>query len=112
MSRVLLAFAPPEILEEVIVQGLEPVTADAPSEQELRGRLDEIRAAGVAVSEGELIPGAVAMAVPVFREDGIVGALGLTGPDARCGLSWRSGARRLLRDGAEALMASLAEETV
>ncbi len=112
MSRVLLAFAPPEILEEVIGQGLDPVTPETPSEQVLRTGLDEIRAAGIAMSEGELIPGAVAMAVPIFREDGIVAALGLTGPDVRCGLTWRPGARRLLRDAAEALMAALADETI
>jgi DNA-binding IclR family transcriptional regulator len=109
MSRALLAFAPPEILEEVIGQGLEPITPDTPSEDALREGLEEIRADGIAVSEGELIAGGVAMAVPIFREDGIVAALGLTGPEARCGLTWRSGARRLLRDAAEVLMAALAE---
>jgi DNA-binding IclR family transcriptional regulator len=109
VSRVLLAFAPPEILEEVIVQGLEPITPDTPSEDSLRDGLEEIRADGIAVSEGELIAGGVAMAVPIFRDDGIVAALGLTGPEARCGLTWRSGARRLLRDAAEVLMATLAE---
>jgi DNA-binding IclR family transcriptional regulator len=107
MSRVLLAFAPPEIVEEVIGQGLDPITPDTPSQEALRTSLDEIRSAGIAVSEGELVTGAVAMAVPIFREDGIVGALGLTGPDARCGLTWRSRARRLLQDAAEALMAEL-----
>ena len=111
-SRVLLAFAPPEIVDEVIAQGLDPVTPETPTEDALRAGLDQIRSEGVAVSEGELIGGAVAMGVPVFRQDGIVAALGLTGPEARCGLTWRSGARRLLQDGAEALMASLAEETV
>ena len=30
---------------------------------------------GMATSEGELIAGSVAMAAPVFREDGIVGAI-------------------------------------
>jgi DNA-binding IclR family transcriptional regulator len=109
MSRVLLAFAPPEILEEVIAQGLDPVTPDTPTEDALRQGLEEIRASGVAVSESELIPGSLAMAVPIFREDGIVAAIGLLGPEARCGLTWRSRARRLMRDAAETLMAALTE---
>jgi DNA-binding IclR family transcriptional regulator len=108
-SRVLLAFAPAEILEEVIAQGLDPATANTPTEQALREGLDEIRASGVAVSESELISSAVAVAVPIFREDGIVAALGLIGPDVRCGLEWRSRARRLMRDAAETLMAALSE---
>ena len=111
MARVLLAFAPGEILEEVVGQGLDPVTPNTPSETALREGLDEVRQNGIAVSEGELIAGAVAMAVPIFQDDGIVGALGLTGPDARCGLTWRSGVRRLLRDGAETLMSALRAET-
>jgi IclR family acetate operon transcriptional repressor len=111
MSRVLLAFAPEEILDEVIAQGLDPVTPQTPpSEQALRAGLDEIRATGIAVSEGELITGSVSMGVPVFRADGIVAAIGLIGPDARCGLSWRSRARRLLHDGAEAVMGSLSDD--
>ena len=109
MSRVLLAFAPAEILDEVITQGLDPVTPNTLSERSLRESLDEIRASGVAVSESELIPGTVAVAVPIFQEDGIVAALGLLGPEIRCGLTWLSRARRLMRDAAETLMAALAE---
>jgi IclR family transcriptional regulator, acetate operon repressor len=110
MSRVLLAYAPPEILEEVVAQGIQPVTERTPNEADLRQGLAEIVATGIALSEGEFVAGSVAMAVPIFREDGIVAALAVAGPDSRCGLAWRSRVRRLLPSAAESIMASLAED--
>jgi DNA-binding IclR family transcriptional regulator len=108
-SRVLLAFAPDEIVEEVIGQGLEPITANTPSEDALREGLGRIRQEGIELSEGELITGSVAVAVPIFRQDGIVASLGAIGPVDRCGLTWRSRVRRLLRDGGQVLMTALGE---
>jgi DNA-binding IclR family transcriptional regulator len=110
MSRVLLAFAPPEILEEVIAQGIQPVTDRTPNESDLRQGLADIVAKGIALSEGEFVAGSVAMAVPIFREDGIVSALAVAGPESRCGLAWRSRVRRLLPSAAETIMASLTED--
>ncbi len=110
MSRVLLAFAPPEILDQVVAQGIQPVTEGTPSESDLQLGLAEIVSKGIAVSEGEFVAGSVAMAVPIFREDGIVAALAVTGPESRCGLAWRSRVRRLLPSAAESIMASLAED--
>lgn len=111
-ARVLLAFAPEEIVQEVIGQGLEPLTANTPSEEALRGGLGAIRQAGIALSEGELITGSVAVAVPIFRQDGIVASLGVLGPGSRCGLTWRSGARRLLTEAGQALMTALDDESL
>ena len=65
---------------------------------------------GMATSEGELIAGSVAMAVPVFREDGIVGAIALIGPAFRCGDDWRRHAGRLLQEAARAINAALADD--
>ena len=110
MSRVLLAYAPPEILEEVIAQGLQPATDRTPTEEELRSSLADVLSSGIALSEGEYVSGSVTMAVPIFREDGIVAALAVTGPDTRCGLAWRSRVRRVLPSAAEAIMSSLAED--
>jgi IclR family acetate operon transcriptional repressor len=110
MSRVLLAFAPPEILEEVVAQGLQPVTERTPAEAELRAGLADIVATGIALSEGEFVAGSVAMAVPIIRDDGIVAALAVAGPESRCGLAWRSRVRRLLPSAAETIMASLTED--
>ncbi|MHB8397444.1 MAG: IclR family transcriptional regulator [Candidatus Limnocylindrales bacterium] len=107
MSRVLLAFAPPEILDEVLAAGLTPVTRDTPAETLLRDALAEIVATGSATSEGELVPGSVAVAVPVFQEGGIVGSVAAIGPAARCGLAWRTRTRRLLETAAASISSAL-----
>jgi DNA-binding IclR family transcriptional regulator len=109
LARVLLAFAPPEILDEVLAQDPEPgagarTGADA---RRLRRDLQEIAAAGIARSEGEPVSGCVAIAVPILREDGIVGAIGVIGPDDRCGLAWRARVGRLLPDAARTIVGGL-----
>lgn len=111
MARVLLAFAPSEIFDEVIAQDFDPLTPDTPLKSTLRESLEEIRSTGIAISEGELIPGAVAAAVPIFRQEGIVAALAVTGPKARCGLAWRARVRGLLPDAAGTLMAGFDERS-
>jgi DNA-binding IclR family transcriptional regulator len=108
-ARVLLAFAPPEILEEVVA-GLLPLTPETPSEAILRDGLAEIVRTGFAASEGEFIAGAVAIAVPIMRDDGIVAALAVTGPSSRCGLEWQARTRRLLGSAAETIVAAIADE--
>jgi DNA-binding IclR family transcriptional regulator len=65
---------------------------------------------GIAVSAGEFIDGSVAMAAPVFREDGIVGAIALLGPAFRCDDAWRVRAGRLLQEAARAVNAGLADD--
>ena len=64
---------------------------------------------GMATTEGELFEGSVALAVPVFREDGIVGAIALIGPAFRCGPDWRIRAGGLLQAAARTINAGLAE---
>jgi len=111
-GRVLLAFAPPEILEEVLGQDLLRITAATPTEEELRAGLGDIVLGGMATSEGELIEGSVAMAAPLFREDGIVGAIALLGPASRCDDEWRARAGRLLLEAAREVNGALAEDAV
>ena len=106
-GRVLLAFAPPELIEEVIAQDF--VARDASDARELRESLREIAEAGVATSEGTA-DDIVTMAVPILREDGIVGALVVSGPASRCGLAWRTRAKRALTAGTRMLAGSLDEE--
>ena len=106
-ARVLLSFAPDDIVEEIVAQGIEPLTATTPSETPLRDSLQEIRRTGIAFSEGELIDGSVSVAVPVFRGDGIVGALALWGPHARCTSAWKDRATDALRRAARSLTAEL-----
>ena len=52
----------------------------------------------------------MAMAAPLFREDGIVGAIALLGPAFRCGDPWRARAGRLLQQAAREVNAALAED--
>lgn len=107
MAKVLLAFAPEEITEEVLGDGdgeaAEPVVDPAT----LMAELEAIREAGIGRSEGELFSGAVAIAVPILREDGIVAAIGVVGPASRCGLAWRTRVARLLTDAAAVVGGSL-----
>jgi DNA-binding IclR family transcriptional regulator len=50
------------------------------------------------------------MAAPLFREDGIVGAVALVGPASRCDDAWRARAGRLLQEAARVINAGLAED--
>jgi IclR family transcriptional regulator, acetate operon repressor len=107
MSRILLAFAPADIMKEVTDSDIAPITSNTPSREALPGMLDKVRSRGVAVSEGELISGSVTVAVPIIRRDGIVGSLAVTGPEARCGIAWRASVRKLLPAAAAKLVAAL-----
>jgi len=110
LPRVLLAFAPPEVLAEVMAQGIQPITAESPSAEGLGEGLAQILSDRLAISEGELVSGSVAMAVPIFQADGIVASLGVIGPAERCGLAWRARMRRLLPSAAETVMAALGDD--
>ncbi len=107
-GRTLLAYAPEELLDEVIAQDL--LTADDETVAELRDALSGIVDAGVATSGDEDADGLVSMAVPIMREDGIVGAIVVTGPAQRCGLAWRTHTRRALLAGAKAVSGTIDEE--
>ena len=107
LGKVLLAFAPPEILDEVLAAESQPADGGIDADR-LRADLADIVTTGVARSVGEGIPGAVAIAVPIFREDGIVAAIGVLGPESRCGLAWRSRVTRLLPTAASSIVGALA----
>lgn len=105
-GKALLAFAPPEILDEAI--SLAP--SDGPGAfdlDRLRAELADIVTTGVARSVGEVVSSSVAIAVPIFREDGIVAAIGVIGPEARCGLAWRTRVGRLLPGAASSVVGAL-----
>jgi DNA-binding IclR family transcriptional regulator len=109
-GRVLLAFAPHDVLEEVLSQDLVRITDATPTEVELRDGLGAIVMSGIAISEGELIEGSVSLAVPLFREDGIVGAIAVVGPAFRCDEAWRAKASRLLIEAGREVNTTLSEE--
>jgi DNA-binding IclR family transcriptional regulator len=103
LSRVLLAYAPADVIHAVIDAGLPALTPTTPDAARLHADLEAILAAGIAESQGESIHGSVAVAAPILRSDGIVAAVGLIGPASRCGVRWRARAARLLPDAARAI---------
>lgn len=105
-GKALLAFAPEDILDEVM--SLEPPPGPGTANPDrLRAELADVVTSGVARSVGEVVSGSVAIAVPIFREDGIVAAIGVTGPEGRCGLAWRTRVARLLPGAAGSVVGAL-----
>jgi DNA-binding IclR family transcriptional regulator len=101
-SRVLLAYAPDEVVERVLEGELPRFTDDTPDRQKLERQIRSTRTAGIATSRGEFIDGALAVAVPVFAGGEAVAAVALAGPASRCGPAWQRDARVALMDaGAE-----------
>ena len=103
-GKALLAFAPEDIQDEVLA--LEPPLRSA-DRRALRDELADIVATGIARSAGELVAGAVAIAIPIFRRDGIVAAIGVIGPESRCGPAWRTRVARLLPGAAGSIVGAL-----
>jgi DNA-binding IclR family transcriptional regulator len=54
-----------------------------------------------------MVPGTVGIAVPIFRRDGIVAAIGVIGPESRCGSAWRSRVANLLPGAAGSIVGAL-----
>jgi DNA-binding IclR family transcriptional regulator len=80
-GQVLLAFAPPEVQEQVVTAPLRRFTPNTITDPAaLRRTLAEVRRTGVAVAENHLPPvGALAIAVPVRGpQDEVVAAVGVT----------------------------------
>lgn len=71
-GKVLLAHLEPETLTNYLTRvRLEPLTPSTTSSvEQLRLDLDRLRRLGVAVSRGERVPGAVAVAAPIFNATG------------------------------------------
>ncbi|WP_379127681.1 IclR family transcriptional regulator [Paenibacillus sp. sgz500958] len=80
-SKVLAAYAPPEIQGKLLNDPSWPENVDRTSYRE---QLEEIRRCGYATSFEEREPGAAAVAVPIFGRSGtMVAALSLSGPVSR-----------------------------
>jgi DNA-binding IclR family transcriptional regulator len=112
---VLLAFAPDDIVADVLAaeaaasDGTALTTDDADTRAGvLRADLRRVARAGVATSLDEPIEGALAVAVPILRPDGIIGAVGLIGPASRCDDAWVARVRRRLPAASRRIAAELA----
>jgi DNA-binding IclR family transcriptional regulator len=99
VGLVLLAYAPAEIREAALAD----VPTSGAIERMLAGVVDE----GRAEDHGVTFPGAVTLAVPVLRDDGIVAAIGLSAPFERARRRWRTRAGTSLRRAATALAEAL-----
>ena len=85
-GRAILAFLPEAEIEAVLAMAEpSPATGAAlPAAPAMRSQLEAIRARGVAVSQGEKIPGAVGIAAPVARAGvRVIGSLAVTVPELR-----------------------------
>jgi DNA-binding IclR family transcriptional regulator len=102
-SRVLLAYAPDDLVERALNGTLTAYTPSTPDAPKLRRQLENVRATGFATSRGEFIAGAFAVAVPVFHGDEVVAGLALAGPAARCNHRWQVTARPALAEAARKL---------
>lgn len=85
-GRSILAFLPPEQIDLILRQEKETATSGQanPSRIKLSQELKAIRAHGFAVSRGEIIEGAMAIAAPVIGAEGsAIASLGVTAPNER-----------------------------
>jgi DNA-binding IclR family transcriptional regulator len=99
VAQVLLAHAPEEIRDAALAETTDP--------QATRRQLDATVTAGWAQDDGESFAGAVTIAVPVLRDDGIIAALAVAAPSDRATRRWITRARRLLLDAALKIEVSL-----
>jgi DNA-binding IclR family transcriptional regulator len=97
-QRVLLAFAPEDVLREALSSEVRAFTPGTPGRDELARSLRRVRAERFAMSRGELTRGSVALGVPVLRGDDAVCAIGVAGPANRCTAAWQASARRELEE--------------
>lgn len=102
-ERVLLAFAPPEVVEMVLLGDLERYTANTPDADELRRRIACTRDAGITTSRSEYIPGALAVAIPVAVAGDVVCSLTVSGPGDRCDAGWQARVKPMLVNAGRAL---------
>lgn len=111
-QRVLLAWAPPDVVRQVLDRQLPRFTDHTPTAEQVQTGLPQIRAAGRVVSRGELDPGSVSVAVPVFCRGEVVCSLNVAGPESRCGTkAWINAAFKALDHAARNLTESLESTT-
>lgn len=99
-GKALLAYQPPEEIEQVIRGGLKPYTSRTiVSPEKLRRELARVRAQGVAFNFGEYRPGVAGMAVPIEDSQGRpLAALSIAGPLVRFSRPRIRTFERLLRE--------------
>lgn len=106
-KRVLLAYSSEPLRRHVLNAPLEQFTPVSPDARALEELLAHTRRRGAAVSHGEFIPGSLAVAVPVWRAEQLVGAMAVSGRQSRCDEQWAELALRELQRASAQLQATL-----
>lgn len=83
-QRILLAWAPKSLVSELLGEAIKRFTPATLTAQQLVIALPHIRESGWVVSRGELDPGSLSVAVPVFLHGEVVCSLNVAGPAERC----------------------------
>ncbi len=102
-ERVLLAFAPEEVIQMVLVGDLQRYTANTPDRHELARKLASTRHSWITTSRSEYVPGAIAVAVPVTIDGQVICSLTVSGPGARCEAAWQGRVKPVLMNAGRAL---------
>jgi IclR family acetate operon transcriptional repressor len=104
-GKAILAFLPREEIEEIITSGLQRVTERTVVDPKLlRKQLAEIRLKGYAMSYGERVPEAIAIACPVFDFNSRpIGSILVAVPSYRFRPEMKSSILLLVKEGADRL---------
>lgn len=108
-ERVLLAFAPREVIQLALVGELERFTDNTPRRDELARKIASTRSSWITTSRAEYVPGALAIAVPVAVDGEVVCSLTVSGPSARCNAGWQARVKPVLINAGRALEHMLRE---
>ncbi|MFD8460048.1 IclR family transcriptional regulator [Streptomyces antimycoticus] len=110
MGKLLLSYAPEEVLEQFLRTPLERMTGNTATDpEELRRQLAQIRADGLARTVSEHTDGSSAVAAPVHGASGkVVATLSIGGPSERIATLDPDALARSVCDHADQLSATLA----
>jgi DNA-binding IclR family transcriptional regulator len=108
-GKVLLAYSPPELQDQVLTGRLEAATARTITDPDkLRAELARTRRNGYALSFEERVPGTSTVAVPIANHTGaVVAALSVTGPSSRLDRKRLLGFVPLASEAARAISSNL-----
>ncbi len=82
-AKVLLAYAPPTVVDDVLAHSMVKLTQNTPTAVSLRRQLANVRTNGYAVTYGEVDTHAVGVSVPIFHGPAFVCGLSVAGPAHR-----------------------------
>ncbi|MGW4477766.1 IclR family transcriptional regulator [Rhodococcus triatomae] len=98
-GKAILAYSPPELVEQVVDNGLTRATQlTVGSAGRLRGQLERTRAQLFAVEVEEVVLGVGSVAVPLFSRSELIGAVSLTTATSRMNIERMAGHLRLAGD--------------